>query len=358
MHMMSIVQNVCNWKTMRIGELKNDKKQQQQPHHHHQQQQWEIKKTKKSEPNWSWLALYNVLSPLFACKTDKEIHIAHWKKKMQQRNKQTNHNPSKIWEYGNATDMQLSDRARERMKEHQIEIWITKQCTRNARKWHEVDMKWKTQQTIQRMEKKSNLHILFTQFPVSWRSCAFAGARSPLSLAFFHQIFFQFITEHVCRFCYWLSEWLWHDDPIWFDGKIRLWVGKSGVLARCLSKSDSRAANDTDTATSNVHVKNAIFFSARHRMGCVCVCFLSFFSPGFSFKKLSFLFFMQNPSFLFKSVVFVCRLILCHSVSESLNEYELVVFLCLSLSSYLCIPFSLFNGDYFALFFPARFVCV
>lgn len=78
--------------------------------------------------------------------------------------------------------------------------------------WSRYEME--TQQTIQRMEKKNNLHILFTQFVLSWCSCAFAGARSPLSLAFFHQIFFQFITEHVCWFCYWLSKWLWSDDAI------------------------------------------------------------------------------------------------------------------------------------------------
>lgn len=129
MHMMSIVQNVCNWKTMRIGELKNDKKRQQPHHHHHQQQQKKIKKTKKSEPNWSWLALYNVLSPLFACKTDKEIHIAHWKKENAEK-KQTNEPQSvknlRISQRDRHATERLSERKNERARitttKDQIEI--------------------------------------------------------------------------------------------------------------------------------------------------------------------------------------------------------------------------------------------
>lgn len=165
-----------------------------------------------------------------------------------------------------------------------------------------------TQQTIEN-EKQPPLSIHNSLF---FFVCV--DARPPLSLALFQQIFFQFITEHVC----WLSasafasasaslalsfsqslltlETRLSQDGFCnshFQGDIRLWIEQSGFLTLCLCESDSnRTATDTDTnfqcisLSLTLCVKNAIF-------PCICLLhvnvyvFSHFFAIIFSSLSLS-----------------------------------------------------------------------
>lgn len=113
---------------------------------------------------------------------------------------------------------------------------------------------------------------------------------------------------------------------------------------------DSRTATGTDT---NFRCECVSLWKCNFSMylflapWMLSYVFLIFFPSAF-FNHL-FFFYFYAESFLFWPVVFVCRLILCHSTSGP--QERVWVGLCFFSLSYLCIPFSLFDGDYFALFF-------